>query len=141
MGPDFRLQQLYFRLGGIFPKLAVKVLAAARVPSAVLEAGRIADRVNEETITFGEFRICFQRRHETSQGQRALGFIAMNGGKNPDSNNVPTSLGSEKKITRQVIAPSIALKTAIRFLKQMVGTVRQLIELGQQPVHDAAFGQ
>ena len=41
----FGLQQPDFRRAGVFPKLAVQILSAARKPCAVLEAGWIADRI------------------------------------------------------------------------------------------------
>ena len=59
--PDFRFQIADFRLGGGGPEFAVQILAAPGMAGVVLEAGRVADRVDEQAIARGQFRLCVQQ--------------------------------------------------------------------------------
>src|SRR5215469_16318015 len=94
---------------------------------AVLEPGRIADRVEKQAIALGEFGVLFQCRHEPCQRQRALRFIAVNGRENPDADHVPASLRPEKKIAWQLIRAAVALEIAARFPENMLRVFRKLV--------------
>src|SRR5581483_9561548 len=141
MRPDFRLQQSDFRLARIPPEQAVEVDAGSRMPRVVLEAGWIAEWVEEEAIALREFGIFFQRRCETRQRQRAFRFIAVNGGENANSNSIAAALGAEENVARHHVFLAVAFELAERLFDQVVGLVGELVELGQQPIRRAPLGQ
>jgi hypothetical protein len=49
-------QELDLKLFGVFPEFAVQIQARATVTGAIGIAGRIANRIDKEFITLGEFR-------------------------------------------------------------------------------------
>src|SRR4051812_3456088 len=99
-----------------------------------LKPGGIANWIKEQAITLGQLRIFFQRRHEPCQRQRAFRFVAMDGRKDADADDVAAPLGSEIDIARHRVFPSAALESPERLPEQMLRLLGYLVQLRQQPV-------
>ena len=81
---QFAFQQGDLRLERFAPELAVEVEARARMPGAVLVAGRVADEVGVNLVAERQHGPGGQLVEKFPQRQRAFGFVAMDGGKNPE---------------------------------------------------------
>src|SRR5581483_426289 len=139
--PDLGLKKLDFRHVGIVPEFAVEVLAAARVAGVVLKPRGIADRIEEQAVALGQFRIFLERGDESRQRQSAFGFVAVDGGEDSDADGVPSPARAEKDVTRNIVGPTGALELAERFPDEMVRSFGDLVQLRQEPVDRAALGQ
>ena len=90
---EFGLEQADFRLAGVFPKLAVQILPAARKSRAVLETGRIANRIKRQIITSGQFRLRLEQFNELDNRVRAFRLVAVDAGENADADGVSPPFG------------------------------------------------
>ena len=98
---DLPLEQLHLRLARAEPEFAVQIAPAARMPRAVLEAGRIAKRVDVDLVAARELGILRQLLQETDRRENPRRLIAMNAGENPDAIVIAAAARADEKILLQ----------------------------------------
>src|SRR6187549_674456 len=72
------LEELDFRLGGLFPEFPVQIAVTARFPRAIDIAARIAQRVDAHLIVAAEPRLRFEDAEEVDARENARNLIAVN---------------------------------------------------------------
>src|SRR5476651_731356 len=96
--PDLPLQKLHLRLARTDPEFPIQIAAAPRMARAVLEAGRIAKRIDVNLITPRQVGIVRQLLQKTNRRENTRSLIAMNAGKNADPEVIAPATRSDKKI-------------------------------------------
>ena len=97
----------------LLPEFAVQILAAARMARAVLETGRIANRIKRQIITGGQFGLGFQQFDELDDRVHAFRFVAVDAGENADADRRVAALGPDEQIARQFVGLAASLKTRL----------------------------
>ena len=88
---------------GVFPEFAVQILPAARVSRAVLESGRIANRIERQIIAGGQFRFGFQQFDELDDRVRAFRLVPMDARENADADRRVATIGPDEQIARKIV--------------------------------------
>ena len=70
---------------------------------AVLEARRIANRIERQVITGGQFWLGFQQFDELDNRVGAFRFVAVDAGKNADANRRVAAFRPNEQIARQFV--------------------------------------
>src|SRR5262245_24831243 len=82
---------------------------------AILEAGWIADRIQEQGIAGGNVRLLCEQLSELHQGADTFVFIAMNAGEDTDPNRRVAAAVADEDVSRNFILFAAVLETADRF--------------------------
>ena len=104
---------------------------------AVFKAGGIAQRVNEQRVTLGDFRPFLESLQELAQSQHALRFIAVQRGENADPLQIATPLPPDIKIARDGIVLAADLHLSMRRTDQPAGVPGHALE-GLKDLGDGA---
>src|SRR6476620_4442226 len=91
MRAKFELQSENFRLARIVPKFAIEIMAVPRKTRVVLEAGRIANRINKKAKVAREFGRLIEQFQKLCGGRSGGNLVTMNRGEEADADGFGSS--------------------------------------------------
>src|SRR5262245_61567692 len=107
----------------------------------VLETGRIADRIDEKCVAFGDFAILFHGFHEARQREGTFRLIAMDRGEDADADRITAALRAQINVARQTVALAGALELAKGFAEKVRGFFSQVIKRREQALDGSSIAQ
>jgi hypothetical protein len=134
------LKDADFRVVGIFPELPVEIGTPAVETGAVFVAGGIANRVEEQLISAGEFGFLIKECQESEGGVAAGGFVTMEAGENAKAEvGGPGAWADEEEAGQGVGETTAEIHGFQGCVKDAIGTLRLLPGGGDKGGDGAAF--
>ena len=129
---ELTLQKLNFNLFGAFPKLAIQIQPTPSPTRAFHIAPGIDHRINKKFVTPGALRLGMQAFKKFGRSEHAALFIAVNAGKQTDTEVTSLFPGTGEKIPGKAVRNAKGIVVSQMRREEMVRPARQLVERTQE---------